>query len=382
MKIGIPKEIKNHEYRVALTDQGVSELLHHGHEVYVEKDAGIHLALTNEHYERLGATIKATKQALYEISDVIVKVKEPQLAETQFMHENQIIFSYLHLAVEKEMTEHLLAKRVLGIAFETITSEGNFLPLLFPMSEIAGKLSIQEGAFYLKKSQSGRGVLLGGAVGTHRARVVVLGGGTSGTAAAKIALGMGAHVVIFDKSLARMRVLHDILTGSYQVLYPSQDALETETRRADLLVGSVLLPGGKAPKLVSREMVAAMQPGSVIVDIAIDQGGCIATSKPTTHSAPTFVDEDVIHYCVTNMPASVPLTASRALENSILPYLLKLVGHKTDAASEGDSIKRVYKTLRNDPHLLNGLNVCNGNVTHQAVAEALSKKWVNPLDLF
>ncbi len=369
MKVGIPKEIKNHEYRAPLTTQGVRELCVHGHEVFVEKDAGIHIGITNDHYQASGAQLLSTKAELYAAAELIVKVKEPQLEELAFMQDGQAIFSYLHLAVEPELTAGLLKKQVAGIAFETITGVGHPLPLLFPMSEVAGKLSIQAGAAYLEKARGGRGILLGGAVGTRPAVVMILGGGSAGTAAAEVALGMGAEVVIFEKNLEQMRILTQRLSGRVKILYPAMDALETTIRQTDLLVGGVLIPGAAAPKLISRALVKQMPRGAVIVDIAIDQGGCIETSRPTTHADPVYVDEGVLHYCVTNMPGAVPLTSSYALENAILQYLLRL-------ADQG-----VKKALAADVHLRAGLNVYRGKVTHQGVAASLQQPWTDPVTL-
>lgn len=366
MKIGIPKEIKNHEYRVGATPAGVLEMTKNGHEVFIENNAGAEVGFNNEDYIKSGAKILDSIQDIYAQSEMIVKVKEPQKLECDLIKEGQVIFSYLHLAAEAELTKMLVNSKSVAIAFETVTANDNSLPLLAPMSEVAGKLSVQAGAKALEKAQKGRGVLLGGVPGTEKGNVVILGGGVAGTNAAKIAIGMGANVTILDKSLARIRYLCDIFGNSANVLYASTANLEKSVLNADLVVGAVLIPGAAAPKLVTKELVKNMKKGAVMVDISIDQGGCFETSRPTTHSDPTYIVDDVVHYCVTNMPGAVARTSTQALENSTLPFTLALAN------------KGYKKALQDDIHLLNGLNVINGKVTCKPVAEALGYDFVEP----
>ncbi len=363
MLIGIPKEIKNHEYRVGATPAGVLELIRAGHQVLVEKNAGLAIDFSDEQYIKSGAKIADSASEVYAKADMILKVKEPQKSECAMIRKGQTVFSYLHLAAEPGLTEMLIKSECVAIAFETVTANDNSLPLLAPMSEVAGKLSIQAGARALEKSQGGRGILLGGVPGVAPAKVVILGGGVSGTNAAKVAIGMGADVVILDKSLPRIRYLCDIFGSSTKVLYASSQNIESYTLEADLVVGAVLIPGAAAPKLISAELVKKMKQGSVMVDIAIDQGGCFATSKPTSHSEPTYITDGVVHYCVTNMPGAVARTSTLALENSTLPFTLALAN------------KGYKKALQDDRNLLNGLNVINGKVVYKAVAEALGLKF-------
>lgn len=363
MLIGIPKEIKDHEYRVGATPSGVRELVNAGHQVLVQTNAGAAIDFTDEQYVAAGAKIAADAKEVYGKADMILKVKEPQKSECEIIRKGQVIFSYLHLAAEPHLTEMLMKSGCVAVAFETVTAADRSLPLLAPMSEVAGKLSIQAGAKALEKAQGGRGVLLGGVPGVDRAKVTILGGGVSGTNAAKVAIGMGAEVVILDKSLSRIRYLCDIFGNSANVLYASLENIEKNVVDADVVVGAVLIPGAAAPKLVSAETVKKMKKGAVMVDISIDQGGCFETSKPTSHSNPTYIQDGVVHYCVTNMPGAVARTSTQALENSTLPFTLALAN------------KGYKKALQDDVHLLNGLNVIDGKVTFKAVAEALGHSY-------
>lgn len=366
MKIGVPKEIKNHEYRVGATPSGVMELVKSGHEVFVEKDAGLAIDFTDENYIRAGAKILKSPDELYSEADMILKVKEPQESECKFIKENQIIFSYLHLAAEEKLTDFLIKSKSIAIAFETVTANDGTFPLLAPMSEVAGKLSIQAGARALEKSQGGRGVLLGGVTGVDKGIVTIIGGGVAGMCAARVAIGMGARVTILEKSLARIRYLNDVFQNTATIIYASEHNITSHVLNADLVIGAVLIPGSSAPKIVSKAIVKKMKPGSVIVDIAIDQGGCFETSRPTSHSNPTYSVDDVIHYCVTNMPAAVSRTSTQALENSTLPLTLEIAN------------KGYKKALADNLHLLNGLNVYKGQIVCKAVAESLGKNFSDP----
>jgi len=364
MLIGIPKEIKDHEYRVGATPSGVRELVNAGHQVLVQKGAGAAIDFSDKQYVDAGAKIVASAKEVYGKAEMILKVKEPQKVECDMIRKTQIIFSYLHLAAEPHLTKMLMKSGCVAIAFETVTAADRSLPLLAPMSEVAGKLSIQAGAVALQKANGGRGVLLGGVPGVARGKVVILGGGVAGTNAAKVAIGMGAETVVLDKSLPRIRYLCDIFGNSAEVLYASLENIEKNVIDADVVVGAVLIPGAAAPKLVSAKTVKKMKKGAVMVDISIDQGGCFETSKPTSHSNPTYVTDGVVHYCVTNMPGAVARTSTQALENSTLPFSLALAN------------KGYEKALRDDKHLLAGLNVIDGKVTYKAVAEALEHKFV------
>ncbi len=366
MLIGIPKEIKDHEYRCASTPAGVRELVEAGNQVLVQKNAGLAIDFTDQQYREAGAKIANDAQEIYEKSEMILKVKEPQKSECDLIKKEQIIFSYLHLSAEPTLTKNLLKSGCRAIAFETVTANDKSLPLLAPMSEVAGKLSIQAGARALEKSQGGRGVLLGGVPGVNRAKVVIIGGGVSGTNSAKVAVGMGAEVVILDKSLSRIRYLCDIFGNSASVLYASIENIEQNVLDADLVVGAVLIPGASAPKLVSKEMVKKMKQGAVMVDISIDQGGCFETSRPTSHSNPTYEVDGVIHYCVTNMPGAVARTSTQALENSTLPFTLAIAN------------KGLHKALRDDKNLMAGLNIYDGMITYRAVADSLGHKFFDP----
>ena len=368
MIIGIPKEIKNHEYRVGATPAGVAELVKSGHKVLVEKSAGLAIDFTDEQYQNAGALILDSAVEIYQQSQMILKVKEPQKSECQLIKKEQIIFSYLHLAAEPQLTEMLINSGCHAIAFETVTANDGSLPLLAPMSEVAGKLAIQAGARALEKSQNGRGVLLGGVPGVARGKVVIIGGGVAGTNSAKVAIGMGAEVTILDKSLSRIRYLSDIFGNTASILYASTQNIEKSIIEADLVIGAVLVPGATAPKVVSHQMIKKMKKGSAIVDISIDQGGCFETSKPTSHSEPTFLVDDVVHYCVTNMPGAVARTSTQALENSTLPFTLAIAN------------KGYQKALLQDKNLLNGLNIHDGKITHPEVAKALDYRFFNPVD--
>ncbi len=366
MLVGIPKEIKNHEYRVGATPSGVRELINAGHEVIVQKDAGAAIDFTDLQYIEAGAKIVPAMEDVYGKAEMILKVKEPQKIECDIIRKGQIIFSYLHLAAEAELTKMLIKQECVAIAFETVTAPDRSLPLLAPMSEVAGKISVQAGATALQKANGGRGVLLGGVPGVARAKVVILGGGVAGTNAAKIAIGMGAEVIILDKSLPRIRYLCDIFGNTATVLYASLENVEKSALEADVVVGAVLIPGAAAPKLISKETVKKMKQGSVMVDISIDQGGCFETSKPTSHSDPIYVTDGVVHYCVTNMPGAVARTSTQALENSTLPFTLALAN------------KGYKKALEENEHLLAGLNVIDGKVTYKAVADALGYDFHDP----
>ena len=365
MRVGCPKEIKNHEYRVGLTPGSVREYVAHGHEVLVETGAGAGIGADDNAYRAAGAAIARTAADVFAKSDMIVKVKEPQPQEWAQLREGQILYTYLHLAPDPEQTRGLLASGVTAVAYETVTDERGSLPLLAPMSEVAGRLSIQAGATALQKPNGGRGVLLGGVPGVPPGKVTVLGGGVVGLHAARMAAGLGADVTVIDRSIPRLRQLDDIFSGRVNTRYSTVEALEEECFSADIIVGAVLIPGAAAPKLVTREMLSGMKKGAVLVDVAIDQGGCFETSHPTTHADPTFEVDGVIHYCVANMPGAVPVTSAHALNNATLHHGLQL-------ADKG------LKALADDPHLRNGLNVHRGRITNRAVAEALGYELAEP----
>jgi alanine dehydrogenase len=366
MLVGVPKEVKTHEYRVGLVPGSVRELVHHGHKVVVEAGAGAGIGFDDAAYEAAGAGILKNAADVFAVSELIVKVKEPQPQEIAMLREEQVLFTYLHLAADKAQAEGLLRRGTVAIAYETVTDPRGGLPLLAPMSEVAGRMAVQVGAHCLEKEQGGIGVLLGGVPGVAAAKVVVLGGGVAGTNAARVAMGMEAYVTVIDRSLPRLYEL-DLQFGSQlHTLYSTVDNIEREVAAADLLIGAVLVPGAAAPKLVSRDMVRAMKPGTVIVDISIDQGGCVETSRPTTHAAPTYIEEGVVHYCVTNMPGAVARTSTVALNNATLPFVLALADHGWRRA------------LSDDPHLRAGLNICRGRVTHAAVAHDLSMPLTPP----
>jgi alanine dehydrogenase len=365
MRVGCPREIKNHEYRVGLTPGSVREYVAHGHEVLVETGAGAGIGADDNAYRAAGATIAKTAADVFAKSDMIVKVKEPQPNEWVQLRDGQILYTYLHLAPDPEQTKGLLASGVTAIAYETVTDDRGGLPLLAPMSEVAGRLSIQAGATALQKANGGRGVLLGGVPGVLPGKVTVLGGGVVGLHAARMAAGLGADVTIIDRSIPRLRQLDDLFAGRVHTRYSTVEALEEECFLADIVVGAVLIPGAAAPKLVTREMLSGMKKGSVLVDVAIDQGGCFETSHATTHAEPTYEVDGVIHYCVANMPGAVPVTSAHALNNATLHYGLQL-------ADKG------LKALVDDHHLRNGLNVHKGKIANRAVAEALGYELVEP----
>jgi alanine dehydrogenase len=359
MLIGAPKEIKSHEYRVGLVPASVRELCHQGHDVVVETHAGAGIGYGDDDYRAAGARVVGTAQEVFDAAEMIVKVKEPQPGECDMLREGQVLFTYLHLAADKALTERLLAAGIVGIAYETVTGSHHHLPLLAPMSEVAGRMSIQVGAHYLEKGPGGSGVLLGGVPGVEAARVCIIGGGVSGINAARMAMGLEAKVTVLERSLARLDELDMRFGGQLNTVYSTVDAIEQNVRAADLVVGAVLVPGAQAPKLVTEDMIRGMRPGSVAVDIAIDQGGCFATSRPTTHADPVYRVHGVTHYCVTNMPGAVARTSTQALNNATLPYVLRI-------ADEG-----YQRALAEDPHLLAGLNVLEGRVTYEAVARDL-----------
>src|SRR3954469_6951149 len=359
MLIGVPKEVKTHEYRVGLVPGSVRELVHHGHRVILESGAGAGIGFDDAAYRRAGAEIMTSVAELFGAAEMIVKVKEPQPDEVLLLREDQILFTYLHLAADRELTEGLLRSGAVAIAYETVTDEGGGLPLLAPMSEVAGRMSVQVGAHCLEKEQGGMGVLLGGVPGVRAAKVVILGGGVSGTNAARVAMGMEAYVTVIDRSLPRLYELDMQFGSQLHTLFSTVENIEQEVMNADLVIGAVLVPGAAAPKLVTRAMVKGMRPGSVMVDIAIDQGGCFETSRPTTHAKPVYVESGVIHYCVTNMPGAVARTSTIALNNATLPFALALAG------------KGYRKAIQDDPNLANGLNVIHGRLTYEAVAKSL-----------
>ncbi|MBK1723876.1 alanine dehydrogenase [Thiocystis violacea] len=358
MDVGVPREIKNHEYRVGLTPASVKELTVHGHRVLVETAAGAAIGFGDDAYISAGAEVVASADVLFERSELIVKVKEPLAVERARLRAHQTLFTFLHLAPDPEQTRDLMASGALCIAYETVTDAAGRLPLLAPMSEVAGRLSIQAGAHCLEKAQGGRGVLLGGVPGVEPGRVTILGAGVVGRNALAMAVGLGAEVSVLDRSLAALRAIDDRFGNRARTLLATRDAVEQCVSRADLVIGAVLVPGATTPKLVTRDMVGRMQPGSVLVDVAIDQGGCFETSHPTTHQAPTFEVEGVVHYCVANMPGAVARTATLALNNATLPYVLALAEQGSRAA------------LLDDPHLRDGLNVAQGRVCRKEVAEA------------
>lgn len=361
MLIGVPKEIKNHEYRIGLTPAAVREYVSHGHQVIIESNGGAAIGFTNEDYEAAGASIVATAEEIFARADMIVKVKEPQPNECKQLREGQILYTYLHLAPDPQQTKLLAEAGVTAIAYETVTDNRGGLPLLAPMSEVAGRMSIQAGAHNLEKSKGGSGTLLGGVPGVEPAKVLVIGGGVVGTQAAKMAAGMGAEVTILDRSLPRLRELDDIFMGRIKTIYSTVDAIDKFSREADLIIGAVLIPGAAAPKLLTREHIKNMKPGSVVVDVAIDQGGCFETSKATTHQDPTYVVDEVIHYCVANMPGGVARTSTIALNNATLPFGLAL-------ANKG------LKALQQDANLRNGLNMHRGKITYKAIHDDLGQQ--------
>jgi alanine dehydrogenase len=358
MKIGVPREVKNHEYRIAITPAGVRELTGHGHEVFVEKDAGAGSELGDDAYVAAGATIIPDPDEVWRVADMVLKVKEPIAEEYHRMRPGQVLFTYLHLAADKACTDALLANRVTGIAYETVQLADGSLPLLAPMSEVAGRLAPQVGAYHLMRQGGGYGALLGGVPGTHASRVVVIGAGVSGQQATQIAVGLGAQVTVLDRNIAKLRQLDAIYQGRIQTVASNAYEVERAVLGADLVIGAVLLPGAKAPKVISNDLVKRMKPGSVLVDIAIDQGGCFEDSHPTTHADPVYRVHNSVFYCVANMPGAVPNTSTYALTNVTLPYAVELANRGWRDA------------LRADPALAGGLNTHDGHVTNAPVAEA------------
>ena len=369
MLVGVPKEIKPQEYRVGLVPGSVRELAHHGHQILVETNAGDGIGFSDDNYRNAGAEVAENAADVFAHSEMIVKVKEPQPAEIDMLRDGQVLFTYLHLAADKPLTEGILGSGCVGVAYETVTNEQGGLPLLAPMSEVAGRMSIQVGAHNLEKEQGGSGVLLGGVPGVAAARVLIIGGGVSGINAARMAMGMEAKVTVLDKSVERLAELDMRFGGQLNTLHSTVDSIHTHVVEADLVIGAVLVPGAAAPKLVMADWVNAMRPGSVMVDIAIDQGGCFETSRPTSHDAPTYVEYGVVHYCVTNMPGAVARTSTFALNNATLPYTI-------DIANKG-----FRAALNEDPHLRNGLNVYRGQLTFEAVARDLDLSYADAGDV-
>ena len=366
MLVGVPRETKVHEYRVGLIPGNVRELVAHGHDVIVETGAGAAIGMTDVHYEEAGARIVPAAGEVFANAEMVVKVKEPLGPERAMLREGQLLFTYLHLAPDPEQTQDLIDSGATCIAYETVTSPAGGLPLLAPMSEVAGRMSVQAGAYFLEKTHYGLGILLGGVPGVDPGKVVVIGGGVVGTHAIHIALGMGADVWVLDRNVDQLRRLWRQFGRPLNTVFSTRDAIERHCIAADLVIGGVLVPGAAAPKLVSAELIRRMKPGSVVVDVAIDQGGCFETSRPTTHDDPVYVVDDVVHYCVANMPGGVPRTSAQALNNATLPYTLAIAD------------KGWRQALADDPHLMNGLNVHAGRITHAAVAESLGLDYWDP----
>lgn len=367
MIIGVPKEIKNNENRVGMTPAGVAELVKRGHIVYVQHTAGANSGFNDDAYTTVGAQILPTIEEIYAAADMIVKVKEPITPEYKLIKEGQVLFTYFHFAADRELTEAMLKNGSICIAYETVEKTDHSLPLLIPMSEVAGRMATQEGARFLEKPQGGKGILLGGVPGVRPARVLILGGGTVGTNAALMAAGMGAEVTITDINLNRLRYLSEIMPKNVTTLYSSEHNIRTELPNTDLVIGSVLIPGDKAPHLITRDMLKLMKPGSVLVDVAIDQGGCFETSHPTTHSEPTYVIDNIVHYAVANIPGAVPFTSTLALTNATLPYTIAL------------ACKGWEKACKEDSALALGLNIAKGKVTYKAIADLFKMKYENIL---
>jgi alanine dehydrogenase len=361
MRIGVPKEIKVHEYRVGLVPPAVRELVNAGHEVYVQAGAGGGIGCSDAHYQAAGAMILADAAAVFNTAELIVKVKEPQLAECAQLRADQVLFTYLHLAADPAQAAALQRSGAVAIAYETVTAVDGSLPLLTPMSEVAGRMSVQVGTYFLQKAQGGGGILLGGVPGVAPAKVVVIGGGVAGTHAAEMAHGLRADVTVLDRSIPRLRQLDMLFHGGIQTLYSTAEAIEQAVRSADLVIGAVLVPAASAPKLVTTAMIQSMRPGSVVVDIAIDQGGCFETSRPTTHADPVYIAYDVVHYCVTNMPGAVPRTSTFALNNATLPYVRALADKGWQRATQAD------------PGLASGVNIAAGRIVHPVVARAVER---------
>lgn len=363
MLIGVPKEIKNHEYRVGLTPSSVAELVGRGHRVIVQQSAGDAIDFSDEQYCQAGASIVNTAEEIFKRAEMIIKVKEPQKNECKMLREGQILYTYLHLAPDPEQTALLIESGATCVAYETVTDDKGGLPLLAPMSEVAGRMSVQAGAHHLEKAQGGRGVLLGGVPGVAPAKVLIIGGGVVGDNAAKMAVGMGAEVTILDRSISRLRELDNDFEGRARCVYSTRAVIEEYALAADLVIGAVLIPGAAAPKLLTKDLIARMKKGSVVVDVAIDQGGCFETSKATTHQEPTYRVGEVVHYCVANMPGAVARTSTIALNNVTLPYAIALADYPVNS-------------LYRDKHLQNGLNIHKGKVTYKAVADALGYSFV------
>lgn len=365
MIIGVPKEIKNNENRVALTPAGAKELVKRGHEVYVQSTAGEGSGFTDEEYKGAGAKILPTIEATYEIAEMIMKVKEPIEPEYKLIKKDQLLFTYFHFASYQPLTEAMIKSGAVCLAYETVETKQRALPLLIPMSEVAGRMATQEGAKYLEKPMGGRGILLGGVAGVKPAKVLIIGGGVVGTEAAKMAAGLGADVTIMDLNLNRLRYLDDVMPQNVHTMMSNEYNIREMIKEVDLIVGAVLIPGAKAPKLITRDMLKEMKPGTVLVDVAVDQGGCIETCTPTTHQEPTFVIDEVIHYCVANMPGAVPYTSTLALTNATLPYAIQLAN------------KGWEKACKENEELKLGLNVVKGDVVYEAVAEAFDMPYTN-----
>ena len=360
MKIGIPKEIKNNEFRVAITPRGVEELTSNGHEVYVEKNAGINSNFSDNEYKNAGAKILDDNISIFNISDLILKVKEPIEKEYKLIKENQIVFTYFHFASHRPLLDAMIENKSICIAYETVEDDNGSLPLLTPMSEVAGRMATQEGAKYLEKPMGGRGILLGGVTGVEPANVLIIGGGISGTEAAKMAVGLQANVTILDTSEKRLDELSVLFDNKINCLISTKETIEVEAKKADLIIGAVLIAGAKAPKLISRELLKSLKPGCVMVDIAIDQGGCFETSSPTTHEDPVFTIDNVVHYCVANMPGAVPFTSTLALTNKTLPYLIEIANEGWDNAS------------KNNNGIKTGVNIVKGKVVNENVSKAFN----------
>jgi alanine dehydrogenase len=365
MRVGVPREIKTHEYRVGLTPDAVREYAAAGHQVQVERSLGAGIGASDDAYRRAGASVLDTADEIFATSEMIVKVKEPQPDEWRRLREGQILFTYLHLAPDREQTEGLLASGCTAVAYETVTDHRGGLPLLAPMSEVAGRLAVEAAGASLRRHAGGRGVLLGGVPGVAPAQIVVIGGGVVGSQAARMAAGLGASVTVIDRSIPRLRELDEQFQGRVRTRFSTLEAIESETEAADAVIGAVLVPGASAPKLVTRKMLQRMKPGAVLVDVAIDQGGCFETSHPTTHAEPTYEVDGIVHYCVANMPGAVPLTSSHALNNATLPVGLALASKGLDA-------------LRENPHFLSGLNVHRGKITFRAVAQSHGLPYAPP----
>lgn len=366
MLIGVPKEIKNHEYRVGMTPAGVYELVRYGHQILVETNAGLAIGYSDEDYIQAGALIAKSATEVFEAAEMIVKVKEPQANECKMLRSGQLLFTYLHLAPDPEQVKGLLDSDCVAIAYETVTDDSGGLPLLAPMSEVAGRLAVQAGAHALERHKGGCGVLLGGVPGVKPANVAVIGGGVVGLNAARMATGFGADVTVYDRNLSVLKKIDNDFDGRIKTVYSNHMNLEKAIRSSHLIIGAVLIPGAAAPKLVSRHMLKEMKKGAVLVDVAIDQGGCFETSMPTTHQNPTYIVDDVVHYCVANMPGAVAKTSTLALTNATLPFVIELAN------------KGWKNAVRDNKHLLNGLNVCHGNVTYYAVARDLGYNYVDP----